>query len=425
MKINKIEIKPRSRINAEIDIPGSKSITNRALIIAAMSDGECVLRNALFSDDTKYMQLALKELCIEVKSNESTNEIIVVGKKGIICKPQNDLYLGNAGTAIRFLTSLTAIGEGEFILTGDERMQERPIGDLVDGLKSLGARISYLKNEGYPPIKVISSRLNGGKTKMKGNISSQFFSSILISGAYAKNDVEVEVVGEMVSKPYIDITIKVMQDFGVQSINEGYKYFKIPSEQVYKHQDYTIEGDASNASYFFAAAAITGGRVRVNNIDFSTKQGDIEFVKILEKMGCSINDGKNFIEVKGGPLKGIDIDMHNISDVVQTLAVVALFAKGRTVIRNVANMRVKETDRLRALYNELSKLGAKIIEMEDGLVINPIDNYNPSAIDTYNDHRMAMSFSLAGLKINGIIINDPGCVSKTFPNYFTLFNSLK
>ena len=411
-------------IDYEVNIPGSKSITNRVLMVSALSDGKCTLKNVLFSDDTIFMQQALRDLSFEVISSEKNSEITIQGRGTEFSNAEKPLYLGNAGTAMRFLTAMTPLGQGEHILTGNERMHERPIKDLVDGLIPLGAGISYLATPGFPPLKVISAGLKGGKTSMRGDVSSQFFSAIMLAACYAKSDTELKVIGDLVSKPYIDITLKVMADFSVECKNLDYKRIIIPSGQRYRHRDYTVEGDASNASYFFAAAAITGGRIRVNNIDFSTKQGDIQFVKILERMGCSVKSGTNYIEVQGRATKGIDVDMRDISDVAQTLAVVALFAEDRTVIRNVANMRVKETDRLRALYNELSKLGARVEEKQDGLIIEPSKTYKPAEIETYDDHRMAMAFSLSGLKIPGVIILDPACVAKTFPTYFNLFQDM-
>ncbi len=424
MKNETRSIKPLASTDATIDIPGSKSITNRVLIIAALSNGTCHLKNALFSDDTRYMQEALKQLAIPVEGDEQNNEILITGTQGIYKSPNKDIYLGNAGTAIRFLTAFLTLGQGEFTLTGNDRMHERPIQDLVDGLRLLGGNITYLKKNGYPPIQIHSHSLKGGKTKMAGSVSSQYFSSILLSGPYAEKDIEIEVIGDLVSKPYIDITRKIMEDFGVQSSNKNYKLLRVPAGQIYQHRDYVIEGDASNASYFWAAAAVTGGKVRVNNIDFTSKQGDIRFVELLEKMGSVVRSGENYIEVEGRAMKGIDVDMRDISDVVQTLAIVALFAEGKTVIRNVENMRVKETDRLKALYNELTKLGCKVEEHQDGLTIHPQKTYRSAVIDTYDDHRMAMAFSIAGLKIGGIEISDPNCVSKTFPHYFSYLDQL-
>ena len=422
--MDKLTIKQVNTLQTEIEIPGSKSITNRALIIGALSDGETILKNVLFSDDTVYMYKALQSLGIEIDADESACEIKIKGRSGEIDVPSEPIFIGNAGTAMRFLTSLVTLGEGDFVLTGDERMQERPIGDLVEGLQNLGADIAYLNNEGFPPIQLYSSGLTGTMTEMKGDVSSQYFSSMLLSAPYAFNDTEIDVIGDLVSKPYIDITINMMKQFGVEVVNEDYQRFVVPCGKVYNHQEYIVEGDASNASYFFGAAAITGGKVKVKNIDMNSSQGDIQFVKILEEMGCSVTSGENYVEVQGAPLKGITIDMKDMSDVVQTLAVVALFAEGKTHIKNVANMRVKETDRLKALYKELTKLGADVVEESDGLIITPKKSYNSAEIETYNDHRMAMSFSLAGLKIDGVTILDPGCVSKTFPHYFELFDKM-
>ncbi len=422
--MNKINIQPINKIDSDFYIPGSKSITNRALIISALSDGKTVLKNALFSDDTIYMQSALKSLGFKIMSNESQNEITILGTKGHFSLSNNEIFIGNAGTAMRFLTSFLTLGSGNVIITGNERMQERPIKDLVDSLNSLGANVTYGKKTGYPPLIINSNKLKGGKTRISGKISSQYISSLILIGAFTKQGIDIEIIDDLVSKPYIDITSSIMKDFGIEISNLDYKYLKVQPNQTYRHREYLIEGDASNASYFFAMPAITGGRVRVYNIDNNTKQGDIHFLNVLSKMGCSVEYGHNFVEVIGPAKKGIEIDMRDMSDVVQTLAVLALFVEGKTIIKNVENMRVKETDRIHALYNELTKLGAEVEELQDGLVITPKQKYFPAEIETYDDHRMAMSFSLAGLKSKGITIIDPNCVSKTFPDYFKLFHKI-
>ncbi len=387
------------------------------------------MTNALFSDDTKYMIDALTSLGITIEASEYSNEITVFSKGLNFNYISNPVYVGNAGTALRFLTTFLTLGQGEFILTGNERMKNRPIKDLVDGLNSLGANILYVDKDGYPPIKIRAKGLSGGRVSMKGNISSQFFSSIMLSGCYANNNIHIDIDGDLVSKPYIDITKKVMNDFGSLSVSYDSSYKSITIEpQNYKPlNNYIIEGDASNASYFFGAVAICGGELTVNNITKNSVQGDLRFLSILEEMGCLVSYGDNSITVyrnANTKLKGVDVDMNDISDVAQTLAVIALFVKGKTIIRNVYNMRLKETDRITALCNELKKLGADITEMDDGIIIQPVDKYKPANISTYDDHRMAMAFSLAGLKVRGLVILDPNCVSKTFPHYFTHFNSL-
>ncbi len=416
------EVKTAQGFRCSINVPGSKSITNRALIIGALAEGKTVLRNVLFSDDTGYMMDALDKLGFSVDADQNSKVVAITGKRSGILKGQ--CFVGNAGTAMRFLPSFIAAKGGEVEITGVERMKNRPIGELVNILRQMGTDIQYMEKEGFPPIKIKADGLNGGNVKVKGNISSQFISSILLSAPYARSDIYIEIENNLVSKPYIDITMGIMQDFGVRVENFEYKNFYIRAGQRYEPREYLIESDCSAASYFFAAAAIAKGDVTVNNINPDSMQGDVRFVDILEKMGAKVERGEGYVRVVGRKLKGIGVDMNDIPDVAQTLAVVALFADGPTEIRNVSNMRIKETDRLKALNNELSKLGAEVVEKEDGLVIHPADSYRPAEIDTYDDHRMAMSFALAGLRIPGIRIKDPGCAAKTFPDFFKEFEKI-
>lgn len=422
------EVKRKTNFQVEVDIPGSKSITNRALILAVQSKKETLLKNMLFSDDTLYMIDALKKL---------GNELIVDKEnKTVLVRPnfeknwnEVELFVGNAGTAMRFLPTYIATGRGIVTLTGIDRMKERPIKDLVDALRTLGVNVEYTEKEGYPPIKVIANGLTGGKLQIRGDKSSQYLTSILLSAPSAENPVEIEILGDLVSIPYIEITKKMMEDFGATFINDNYKILTI-SPQKYMKDSYIIEGDCSSASYFFAMAAIAKSRIKLNNVTVNSIQGDIKFLDVLVQMGLEICEkGENHIIVDGtNDLLGITVDMKHISDTAQTLSVVSLFAKGTTEIKNVYNMRIKETDRIKACYNELTKLGAHVIEKEDGLIIVPKDTpsqYNNNIlIDTYDDHRMAMSFSLAGLLIEGVKINEAECVSKTFPNYFDEFNKI-
>ncbi len=422
------EVKKKERFQVEVDIPGSKSITNRALILAVQSERETLLKNMLFSDDTLYMIEALQKL----------GNTLIVDKeaKTVLVKPNKEknwgnveLFVGNAGTAMRFLPTYIATGYGEVVLTGIERMKERPIKDLVDALTSLGVEVEYVERLGFPPIKVKAKGLNGGKLQIKGDKSSQYITSILLSAPYAKEKVEIEIIGDLVSIPYVEITKKMMEDFGATFQNDNYKMLTV-EPQKYARDNYIIEGDCSSASYFFAMAAIAKSRVKLNNVTINSIQGDIKFLDVLLDMGLKmVESGENHVIVEGKEdLKGISVDMKHISDTAQTLSVVSLFAKGPTEIKNVYNMRIKETDRIRACYNELTKLGAKVVEKEDGLIIYPKDNpseYNANVlIDTYDDHRMAMSFSLAGLLIDNVKIHDPNCVSKTFPNYFEEFGKI-
>ncbi|ADL52691.1 3-phosphoshikimate 1-carboxyvinyltransferase [Clostridium cellulovorans] len=419
------EVKVGQNFIAEIDVPGSKSVANRALIIAALAEGTTVLKNMLFSDDTRYMMEAIRKLGNTVEVDEQKRTVIVKSAAEKVF-PETELFIGNAGTAMRFLPTYISAGKGKVSLTGIERMKERPIKDLVDGLRELGVEVTYKEKDGFPPFEIDSNGLPGGEISIRGDKSSQYLTSILLSAPYAKEDVTVKIQGKLVSIPYVDITIRMMKDFGVEVENRDYKEFFIKSGQKYKSREYIVEGDCSSASYFFGIAAITNSEIKVNNVCKNTMQGDIKLLDVLEKMGVSVSYGENHVLVKGsGKLRGITVDMHHMSDVAQTLSVVALFADGVTKIENVYNMRIKETDRIKAVYNELMKLGAKVTELEDGLIIEPAVKYNENVeIDTYDDHRMAMSFSLAGLRIPGVKIKDPDCVSKTFPSYFEEFEKI-
>ena len=416
-------------LNATVCVPGSKSLTNRALLIAALAEGVTTLTNALYSDDSRYFANALQTLGFDVTLDPENFRMTVVGLGGCIPVHKSDLFIGNAGTAARFLSSFLALGHGEFILDGDERMRERPIGDLIDALEQLGAKIEAINSQGTvicPPLKIKASGLPGGKTKVAGNISSQFLSALLMVSPYAQFPVEIEVTTELNSKPYVDMTLSIMQDFGVTVDRDGYNFFRIPSAFYSPRSSYAIESDASAASYFFAAPAICGGTVRVENIFFESVQGDIAFLGSLEKMGCLIKETEHHIQVTGPTeLRGIDVDMRDIPDTAQTLAAIAPFATSPTSIRGIASARVKETDRVSAICNELIRLGVDVEEHDDGMTIYPCNNVLPATIKTYNDHRMAMSFALVGLRVPGITIEHPDCVSKTFPDYFEVLETLR
>ena len=414
-----IEIKPiEGRIDASIGIPGSKSYTNRTLLIAAMAEGESLLNQALFSEDTQYMARVLRQLGVEVESDEEACQFRVLGMGGRIDVPGADLFVGNAGTAMRFLTGYVTLGQGIFSVDGVQRMRERPIQDLLDGLTQLGVRAYARFGNGCPPVVVETNGLEGGRTRMAGDKSSQYFTAILLVAPYARRDVEIEVMGDLVSKPYVDMTISSMADFGVKVVNEGYERFVVKQGQRYRARQYAIEPDASNASYFLAAAAVTGGRVRVEHISYGSAQGDVRFVDVLERMGCQVVRDMDYLEVTGPDrLLGVDVDMNAMPDVAQTLSAIAPFAEGKTRIRNVATMQIKETDRIAALATELRKLGVQVQEFRDGLEIQPA-HIRPAEVDTYDDHRMAMSFSVTGLKTHGVKIKDPECVKKTFPDFF-------
>ena len=411
-------------LSATVRLPGSKSLTNRALLIASLAKGTTRLTNALFSDDSCYFAKALQTLGFDVQLDEANREMTVTGLGGKIPARQAALFIGNAGTAARFLSAFLALGNGEYVLDGDSRMRERPIGDLVKALTELGAKLETVNN--CPPIKVIASGLPGGKTKIAGNISSQFLSALLMVAPYAASSIEIEVTTDLNSKPYVDMTIAIMQDFDVQIERQGYERFQIKPSFFSHLSSYQIESDASAASYFFAAPAICGGTVRVENISRKSRQGDIRFLNVLQQMGCKIKEGDNYIEVTSNqPLVGVDADMRDIPDTAQTLAAIAPFASSPTRIRGIASARLKETDRIHATYTELTRLGVRVEEHEDGMTIYPCDKIQPATIQTYNDHRMAMAFSLIGLQRDGISIENPSCVSKTFPHFFEVVDTLR
>jgi 3-phosphoshikimate 1-carboxyvinyltransferase len=397
--------------------PGSKSITNRALVCAALADGVSTLHGALDSQDTRVMIDSLGNLGIEVESRNGGTTLVVHGAGGQIPALEAELFCGNSGTTIRFLTALATLGHGSFRFDGVERMRERPIGDLLDALNQLGAHAKSENENNCPPLVVHANGLPGGTSRVRGDISSQFLSALLMAAPGAASPVELVIDGTLVSQPYVEMTRAVMRAFGV-AVNADARLSRFNIHpQPYVPREYEIEPDASAASYFWAAAAVTGGQVTVEGLSAGSLQGDVTFVDCLEQMGCEVMRSADAITVVGRLLKGIEFDMNAISDTVQTLSVVALFASGPTTIRNVAHVRHKETDRLAALATELRKLGALVVERPDGLTITP-GPAKPATIDTYCDHRMAMSFALAGLRIAGVRINDPGCVAKTYPRYF-------
>ncbi len=420
-----LTLQPRDFVNGDVQLPGSKSLSNRILLLAALAEGETKVTNLLDSADVTHMLNALKTLGVSYELADDRRSCVVTGVAGPFQQQSAEMFLGNAGTAMRPLTAALCLGLGEFTLTGEPRMYERPIEDLVDALRQIGADIEYLKDEGYPPLKINAQQLKGGRVSIRGNISSQFLTALLMAAPMAQQDLEIVVDGELVSKPYIDITLHSMKLFGVEVENNNYQSFVVKAEQTYQSPgEVMVEGDASSASYFLAAAAIAGGTIRVYGVGSESVQGDKAFAEVLGKMGAKVTYGPTWVEVSKGELNGVDLDLNAIPDAAMTIATTALFAKGPTAIRNVYNWRVKETDRLAAMATELRKVGAEVVEGEDFIEITPPTEIQSAAIDTYDDHRMAMCFSLASFGNSEIIINDPGCTSKTFPEYFDLFSEV-
>ena len=424
--MNSMTLKPITKIEGEVNLPGSKSLSNRALLLAALAEGKTTITNLLKSDDTRHMLHALKELGIAYILSDDNTVCTIEGNAGAIFSVEpKELFLGNAGTAMRPLCAALCLGKGTYTLTGEPRMKERPIGHLVDALRQAGANITYLENDGYPPLTISSCGLEGGEVSIDGAISSQFLTALLMAAPMSQHDMKIKIIGELVSKPYIDITLDMMKKFGVEVSHENYKYFTIKSGQKYKAvEEFMVEGDASSASYFLAAAAIKGGTVKVTGIGRNSIQGDIEFVDVLEHMGARVEWGETYISVTRDVLRAVDMDFNHIPDAAMTIATTALFVKGTTILRNIYNWRVKETDRLNAMAIELRKVGAIVEEGEDYLKITPPVQLKHAFIDTYDDHRMAMCFSLLALNPVSVTINEPECTSKTFPSYFEVLKSI-
>jgi len=422
-----LTLNPLTQINGEVVIPGSKSLSNRILLLSAMAQGSTTITNLLDSDDVRHMLTALAGLGVKYSLSEDKTICEMTGLGGSFnTEGDLELFMGNSGTTMRSLTAALCTGKGVYRLTGDPRMYERPIDDLVDTLKQAGAKIDYLKEAGFPPIRINARGIKGGEVTIKGNISSQYLTGMLMAAPFCEQDLLIQVDGELVSKPYINITLDVMKRFGVTVENRNNQSFLIKAGQTYKSPgSIMVEGDASSASYFLAAAAIAGGTVKVHGTGTASVQGDARFAEVLELMGAKVTWSDEWIEVsRGDQLNGIDVDLNHIPDAAMTIATTALFAQGKTTIRNIYNWRVKETDRLAAMSIELRKLGAVVEEGKDYIVIDPPDVIKSATIDTYDDHRMAMCFSLAAFGDAEITINDPGCTSKTFPGYFDVFKSM-
>ncbi|MDH1168358.1 3-phosphoshikimate 1-carboxyvinyltransferase [Pantoea agglomerans] len=414
-----LTLQPIARVNGTVNLPGSKSVSNRALLLAALAKGTTRLTNLLDSDDVKHMLNALTALGVNYTLSSDRTLCEVTGNAGPLHASQPlSLFLGNAGTAMRPLAAALCLGQHDIELTGEPRMKERPIGHLVDALRQGGATIEYLENENYPPLR-LRGGFTGGEVSVDGSVSSQFLTALLMTAPLAQQDTCITIKGDLVSKPYIDITLNLMQCFGVEVENQNYQRFLIKGQQQYQSPgDYLVEGDASSASYFLAAAAIKGGTVRVTGIGRQSVQGDIRFADVLEKMGATIEWGDDYIACTAGKLQAIDMDMNHIPDAAMTIATTALFAEGTTRLRNIYNWRVKETDRLSAMATELRKVGAEVEEGHDYILITPPATLIHADIGTYNDHRMAMCFSLVALSDTPVTILDPGCTAKTFPDYF-------
>ncbi|HKQ05691.1 MAG TPA: 3-phosphoshikimate 1-carboxyvinyltransferase [Blastocatellia bacterium] len=422
----KIEIQPlNSPLNHSVAVPGSKSYTNRAVLIAALAEGRTVLEHALICEDTELIAGGVQQFGrARVAIDRDSERMTVERGPGQMMAAKEPVFVGNAGTPIRFLISFASLANGTSEVTGNQRMQERPCQDLVDALLQLGVKADVVRGTGCPPVRIEGPSLGGGKAKIRGSVSSQFTSSILLNAPYAEQDVELEITDDLCSKPYVDMTLGIMKEFGVTVERDGYRSFRVRHGQRYQARSYRIEPDASNMSYFLAAAAILGGKVRIPGINSGSLQGDAKFVDVLERMGCQIERGDDYFAVEGGHLSGVDVDMNWMPDLVPTLAVVAAYAEGRTHITNIANLRIKECDRIAALETELRKLGIRAESTQDTLTVYGGQPHG-ATVETYNDHRIAMCFAIAGLRTRGVIIEDPGCTAKSFPTFWSVLDTLR
>lgn len=415
-----VETKPLKPI-AEIRVPGSKSYTHRQIIAAALSDGPCRIANPLRSQDTLLTMQALQQMGITME--DDADAVLVCGANGHLKPATEPIFLGNSGTSMRLLGGLVVLGQGRYLLTGVERMCRRPIQALIDSLQMLGIAAHTRNNDGCPPLVVEAGNRRGGSTRIDCSISSQYLSSLLLMAPCLEQGLMVTVNGNPVSKPYIDMTLDVMEAFGIKVRRKGYEHFEIAGNQTYRHGHYAVEPDASQAGYFWAAAAITGSSVRVKGVTSSSRQGDAGLADVFARMGCRVDHAPDGITVTGGPLTAVDVDMGHMPDMVPTLAVVAAFAKGTTTIRNVAHLKVKESDRLAAVVQELAKMGISARSGRDEL---QIEGGVPTgaAIETYEDHRIAMSFAVAGLQVPEVTILDETCVDKSFPDFWQVLREL-
>ena len=418
-----MEIRPLEKLDATVKLPGSKSYTQRALVIAALAEGESCLRNVLAAEDIRYMIEALSLLGAQVIKRDA--DVIIRGTGGRIKNPGRQIFLGNNGTALRFLTSVASLGEGRFILTGEPRLCERPVKPLLNALETLGVKIRTEEGRGFPPVTIDAHGIEGGMATFHNADSSQYISSLLISYPYAGGDVRIKVTGRAVSQPYIEMTLETMRLFGVEVSQEGKGDYHIQSGQLYKGRSHLVEGDASTASYFFLAAALCRGRMKVININPLSLQGDIHLLEVMEDLGCKVLKGDDWVEITGESLRPGDytIDMGDMPDMAPTLAVMSAFREGRTRITNISHLRIKESDRIAALVSEINRIGVLAEETEDGLVVTGGKPHG-AAIETYNDHRIAMSFAIAGLVAPGMRITNPQCVNKSFPGFWNELEKL-
>ena len=417
------KITPINEINAVVSVPGSKSYTQRALITASLASGRSVLRNALISEDTDYLMEALRLLGADIAVQGS--DIEVEGTGGKIVVPSSALYLGNNGTGLRFLVGMVSTGHGTFVLDGSARMRQRPIQPLVDALKQIGVEASSAQGTGCPPVQVKAAGLPGGETRLDTALSSQYVSSLLLAAPYAEKDFEIGVSSLIPSWPYVELTLDVMAQFGIEVEDFDKKRFRVRAPQTYQAKEYVIEGDVSSATYFMAAAAIIGRSVRISNVSGSSLQGDLRFLEILDTMGCEVSASEEGVEITG-PLSNhedLAFDLNDAPDMVPALAVVSAFRTGKTTLRNILHLRVKESDRVSALTNELQKIGVQVEKTADGMVIQGVATRG-AEIECYDDHRIAMSFAIAGLAIDGITIKDPDCVKKSFPDFWEKLETL-
>lgn len=417
-----IEIATGKIKDAVVSVPGSKSYTHRIFIAAALSGGRCRISNALRSEDTDLTLKALRQLGANVEE-EANDRLTISGCDGRFASVKQPIFLGNSGTSMRLLAGVAALGQGGIVLTGSERMQQRPIQELLDALHGLGIAARCVEDNGSPPVEVIGGRFAGGTTRVDCRVSSQYLSALLLIAPFAENPVDIEVSHGPVSRPYVDLTVDVMKRFGIEVARSGYERFQVAGGQRYRAGDHAVEPDSSQAGYFWAAAAVTGGSVKVLGTRPDSRQGDVRLAACLERMGCTVIAEADGIRVQGGPLKAIEVDMADMPDMVPTLAVVAAFADGTTVISNVAHLKAKESDRLGAVATELAKMGIEVARSESGLVVKG-GKPKAAVIDTYDDHRIAMSFAVAGLAVPGIRISEEMCVAKSFPNFWKVFKSL-